>query len=225
VADSAHITSATPIFRPKSSPGSISSAFVPSSSRCSRLSFLLDPTHSLFFLPSHSFLNQVALLLAVFSFRTPLACRQIWSMSRVRTTFAGCLVALQLATHSFGNPLLPPHVPILSPFSNSTLNSTGTLTNATHNTTTCSGCVLQAEGRATLSYPFEVEHVTTTVNVVPYITVFPNTTVTSFSTITPNATRGFFNTTSSPELHTELTWTWNGVHLYVRLDTDTASFL
>jgi hypothetical protein len=144
-------------------------------------------------------------------------------------TTASFLLALQLAKFSFGNPLISPRVPISFHPGNSTLNSTVLHANATaspKNATQCSGCVLQAEGRTTLSYPFEVEHVTTTVNVVPFITVFPNSTVTSFSTITPNATRGFFNTTtSSPALSTELTWTWSGVPLYVRVVNDVASIL
>jgi hypothetical protein len=67
-----------------------------------------------------------------------------------------------------------------------------------------------------LSYPLKVEEVTATVHIVPYVTIFPNTTVTSYSTLTPNATVGFNGTISAPlksNLSTSLTWSWNGVPL------------
>jgi hypothetical protein len=142
------------------------------------------------------------------------------------STIISCLVALQYATRSLGTPLqVVDPVPIaidppisITPKGFHLFPITAPLNSTDNDTTSCSGCVLQAEARITLSYPFEVEHVTTTINVVPYITVFPNSTVTSWSTITPNAT-GFFNATTSsppsPKLSTSLTWTWNGVPLYV----------
>jgi hypothetical protein len=130
-------------------------------------------------------------------------------MPRFYSTTASCLVALQFATESFGNPLQSAVAPARSSVSVSNSSS------ISNKNSTCTGCVLQAQTRSTLSYPFSVEHVTTTIHVVPYITVFPNSTVTSWSTITPNTTTSNIHNST---LSTKLTWTWSGVPLYVHLD-------
>lgn len=69
----------------------------------------------------------------------------------------------------------------------------------------------------TLSYPYDVHTATSTVSIVPHITIYPNTTITSYSTLTPNATVFGVNSTATGEaladLSTELTWTWSGATL------------
>lgn len=78
--------------------------------------------------------------------------------------------------------------------------------------------MLQAHVRATLSYEFDVEHVSATVEVIPYVTVFPNTTITSWSThqLEATATLGLNQTSVVSDvngLNTELTWEHDGLTL------------
>lgn len=85
----------------------------------------------------------------------------------------------------------------------------------------CTGCNLQIFGVSTLTFPYAIESITSTVSVVPYITVYngANYTATNYKTITSNKTLtlgGYGqngNATSIPTGTDHLTWTWSGVTL------------
>ncbi|KAF2400078.1 hypothetical protein EJ06DRAFT_522248 [Trichodelitschia bisporula] len=75
---------------------------------------------------------------------------------------------------------------------------------------TCAACVLQAAAPSLLSYPADVQEVTSTLSVVPIVTVYGNSSsVTRYSTLSAYAT----STAAYANATTELVWTWSGVSL------------
>lgn len=77
--------------------------------------------------------------------------------------------------------------------------------------------MFEVEASTTLSYPHELHTATSVVEIVPHITIYPNTTVTSYSTLTSDATALGVNATATDKslatLSTQLLWTWSGATL------------